>query len=458
MPDSAPPAPEHDVALEQDLDPSLAEDDVDPVKETLDALRDRLPDLKTDHPGLAARVERSLKDADNPDQHGRLPFRHAVAHLSEDVERATSKALETSPVTRMEMTRLAGSAPGLANERMLTLLRTTPHLRDEQLVRDIRSTGTVIGRRTDQHTPDIRRQIEDLETRVRSSQRPDVSVDPSPAGRVDREPDMPRPPFNEPPADASSRRSEADATYDAAHRPPSNRAGPGQSPQQQSQVVFKPSVLDSVFRALRPSDRGNGAPWEPLPTPLEPRLTRFEQSMREGRDDIALRAAEQAGRAALDALNAFRNGEGASIINRIHEAGRNNPGGPAEVLAEMRPGGRFADLRQQFNNAMAADRGFSAAYDRAADALAAYGKARTDIGQIIGRRSDATQLTTKFEQMDGEIGKAAVETPSRRDGKTMIDDLTKQLVELFQRAVDGLRSMFGGPAGASSRPGPSPSP
>ena len=45
--------------------------------------------------------------------------------------------------------------------------------------------------------------------------------------------------------------------------------------------------------------------------------------------------------------------------------------------------------------------------------------------------------------MDGEIGKAAGETPSRRDGKTMIDDLTKQLVELFQRAVDGLRSMFG---------------
>lgn len=456
MPDSAPPAPEHDVALEQDLDPSLAEDDVDPVKETLDALHAKKEALQSEHPGLAAKID--LMTAANPHQHGRPSFRHVVAYVVQDVEKATAAPLATSQLTREEMTRLANSAPGLKNARMLDLLRMTSDLRDEPLVDEIRTTGTAIGRQRDQHTPDIRSRIEGLENRILLSQQPDASASPSPASRNDREPDMPRPPFNEPPADVRARRSEADATYDAAHRPPSNRAGPGQSPQQQTQVVFKPSVLDSVFRALRPTDRGNGAPWEPLPTPLEPRLTRFEQSMREGRDDIALRAAEQAGRAALDALNAFRNGEGASIINRIHEAGRNTPGGPAEVLAEMRPGGRFADLRQQFNNAMAADRGFSAAYDRAADALAAYGKARTDIGQIIGRRSDATQLTTKFEQMDGEIGKAAGETPSRRDGKTMIDDLTKQLVELFQRAVDGLRSMFGGRAGASSRPGPSPSP
>ena len=179
--------------------------------------------------------------------------------------------------------------------------------------------------------------------------------------------------------------------------------------------------------------------------------------MREGRDDIAVRAAEQAGRAALDALNAFRNGEGAAVINRIEEAGRNNQGGITEVLAEMRQGGRFADLRQQFNNALAADRGLAAAYDNAADTLAAYGKARTDIGQILGRRSDASQLTAKFEQMDNDIGRAAGATPSRHDGKSMIDDLTKQLAELFQRAVDGLRNMFGG-ARAGSRPGPSPSP
>ena len=36
-------------------------------------------------------------------------------------------------------------------------------------------------------------------------------------------------------------------------------------------------------------------------------------------------------------------------MSRIREAARNNPGGMEGVLSEMRPGGRFADLRTQFN-------------------------------------------------------------------------------------------------------------
>src|SRR5208337_5026032 len=186
MPDSAPPAPEHDVALEQDLDHSLAEDDLDPVKETLDALHAKKEALQSEHPGLAAKID--LMTAANPHQHGRPSFRHDVAYLVQDVEKATAAPLATSHVARTEMTRLAGSAPGLTNERMLTLLRTIPELRDEQLVQSIRSTGIAIGRQTDQHTPDIRRRIESLENRVHSSQWPGVSVDPSPAGVVDREP------------------------------------------------------------------------------------------------------------------------------------------------------------------------------------------------------------------------------------------------------------------------------
>ena len=199
MPDSAPPAPEHDVALEQDLDHSLAEDDVDPVKETLDALHAKKEALQSEHPGLAAKID--LMTAANPHQHGRPSFRHDVAYLVQDVEKATAAPLATSQLTREEMTRLADSAPGLKNERMLDLLRMTSDLRDEPLVDEIRTTGTAIGRQRDQHTPDIRSQIEGLENRILLSQQPDASASPSPASRNDREPDMPRPPFNEPPAD-----------------------------------------------------------------------------------------------------------------------------------------------------------------------------------------------------------------------------------------------------------------
>ena len=44
-------------------------------------------------------------------------------------------------------------------------------------------------------------------------------------------------------------------------------------------------------------------------------------------------------------------------MNRIREAARSEPGGMAAVLSEMRVGGRFADLRQQFNNALETERG-----------------------------------------------------------------------------------------------------
>jgi hypothetical protein len=48
-------------------------------------------------------------------------------------------------------------------------------------------------------------------------------------------------------------------------------------------------------------------------------------------------------------------------MNRIRVAARAEPGGIAAVLSEMRQGGRFADLRQQFNNALETGRGVMAA-------------------------------------------------------------------------------------------------
>ena len=73
----------------------------------------------------------------------------------------------------------------------------------------------------------------------------------------------------------------------------------------------------------------------------------------------------------------------------------------------MREGGRFSDLRQQFNNALADEKGVTQAYDKAASALARYGQDRVGIEQVIARRPDAANLSTKFEQMDAQIGEAA---------------------------------------------------
>src|ERR1700722_480405 len=98
-------------------------------------------------------------------------------------------------------------------------------------------------------------------------------------------------------------------------------------------------------------------------------------------------------------------------MTRINDAARNNPGGLEAVLSEMRPGGRFADLRTQFNAALDTDHSVSAAYDRAAGALAQYGRARPALDAIIAKRPDAANLTARFESLDAQIGGAASRTP-----------------------------------------------
>jgi hypothetical protein len=122
----------------------------------------------------------------------------------------------------------------------------------------------------------------------------------------------------------------------------------------------------------------------------------------------------------------------------------------------MREGGKFADLRQQFNNALADEKGVTASYDRAAAALARYGQDRVGAEQIIARRPDAANLFAKFEAMDREIGADASEIPSRRDGKNMLEDLSGQVAELLQRAVDSVKNLFN--RGPSLSPSASPSP
>jgi hypothetical protein len=221
-------------------------------------------------------------------------------------------------------------------------------------------------------------------------------------------------------------------------------------------------VLDTLLRAMRPNGNLPSAPWEPPPTPMGSRIDAAERRGQAEKDDRAFVRAEAVGKAALEALNGFTNGEGAAVMSRINAAAKTEPGGLPQVLSEMREGGRFADLRKQFGNALADDAGVAAVYDKAASSLAAYGKNRSDVEGIISRRPDSNALTQRFEQLDAEIGKAASSTPSKTEGRSMMDDLAKQAAELLQRAVDAVRSAFArspsANATASAAPSPSPSP
>ena len=428
------------------------------MRELLDRMERIRPLIAASNPGLAHRMQTTSEQGADPDRAAQVGFRHRVAYVFEDLEKTPIGRIEVPQELRQEMTRLAASAPGLENERMLSLMRSTPTIQDRSVVRDIRGTGVEIGRHVDQSGPEALSHVEALENRLRLTARQAETLragDPPPdavaAQAAESGPAPPPDRTNEPPQ--TGRR------MDNAPQNGVIFGGPGgQNAQQGQQVTFVRPALDTIMAGMRGKDQGTGAPWDPPPTPMAERISAFEKKMMDSQDERVFQRATTSSGAALDALQSFTNHQGASIMGRIQQAARNDPDGMAGVLSEMHEGGKFSDLRRQFNAALATDRSLAAAYDKAASALSAFGQDRAVVQDIIARRPDASALTQRFEKMDAEIGEAAANAPSRNDGRSMLNDLSDKAAELVKRAVEAVRSAFSRSpsAGAASSPSPSP--
>ena len=446
-----------DAASKPDSQGKPAGTEKDPMRELLDRMEKLAPMMVSGDPVLARTLQNLSQRGADPDQRAQPGFRHDVAYALQDVEKSLGR-LELPPMLRTEMTQLAGTAVGLTNERMQALIRTTAAIQDQALVAGIRDTGRDIGMRADQSHPEVESKIEVLENRARLATRPaDPEANAGAPGA--RGPNTESRPPNGP-------RDDHDGPGSGPGGPPNGTRFNGNpngnafqnGGNNQGQVTIQHSVLDTLLRAMRPVANQAQPPWEPPATPVADRLAANERRVQMEADDRTLASAERRGQTALDALQGFTNGEGAAVMNKIREAAKTEPGGMPQILSEMRDGGRFADLRKQFGNALSDDAGFAAAYDKAAGALAAYGKTRTEIEPILARRPDATAFTQRLTEMDAEIGKAAAATPSKSEGRSLMEELTKQASELLQRAVDAVRAAFSrSPSpGASSSPSPSP--
>lgn len=220
------------------------------------------------------------------------------------------------------------------------------------------------------------------------------------------------------------------------------------------------SVLGKVRDALHPQQT-DSKPQQPSQAPqadMEQRYAAFEaKRMEPRRDEANLHAADQSARTALDELNNFREGPGASILNRIQDAAKTTQGGMQTVLAEMRPGGAYEDLRKEFNVVLNDNQEFRTAYGRSADALKQYGKDRESVIDTISRYPDANAWTTHFEKLDTEIGDAASNIPGREEGSAL-ENLAEKAREIVEAIINKVRNALGYEARADSRPSPSPSP
>lgn len=432
------------------------------IQEMLDVAHRFIDEIKARNPVVSDEVSRLRSEQSDPIRANQQDFQHQVAYVTQDAEKTLGHQLPLTDATRDDLTRLAGSAPGLNNERMSSLLQSTASINDPDLVRDIRTRGAETGRQADQNTDQIRDRIEHLEHAVRQADRaPELAPPPAAPNVTTNSGQQERPDAgNQRPDNPTEARRDSpeagprDGTTRAQEDPRAQSNGQRVDPRSEGAAF-----LDNIQGVLRNVGAQRAtAPWDATPQPFADRLSVFQGRMNEGRDRNGLQDAERAGRAALDAMEAFRSGDGATIMNRIASAARSDPEGMAGVLAGMREGGRYQDLRQRFNGALNEEKGFSQAYDKAAEALAKYGEARTGVEQIIARRPDAANLTAKFQQLDAEIGEKAENTPSRREGKSALEDISKQAAEIIQKAVEAVKSFFNPHGPDNNRPpGPSPS-
>ncbi len=307
--------------------------------------------------------------------------------------------------------------------------------------------------KADQTSANLQSKVEGLENQTRSSKRAEPAAVGPAAPAL---PMAPTPPdttaapreVQAPAAIGSAAQSEAVAEHQVAPQPTA----------EQPQPMKGLGATFAIMAALRKPEPAAPAPWDQQLTPLKDRLARFTERAQANEEETSLRAAERSGQAAMQALQAFAHGPGTGIMDKIQAAGKANPEGLAGVVSGMREGGSYADLRRTFNADLLREKGLAGALDRASASVSQYGADRTRVDGIAEARSDTTAVAARFAKLDAEIGKAASETPGRKDGKSQMEELGEKAAELAHKAVEAVKAAFRRTPAAEQGPAASASP
>ena len=143
----------------------------DPTRDLLDTLALSYGRVSQIDRPTAQAIQDIVRQGSDPARQNDPMFRHQLAYTVQDTEKALRAPLSMSAELRIEMVDRAGSAPGLENERMQALMRSTTNIGDRNLVRDIRLAGAEIGSNADQSRPPTISNIESLENRARLAPR-----------------------------------------------------------------------------------------------------------------------------------------------------------------------------------------------------------------------------------------------------------------------------------------------
>lgn len=436
----------------------------DPIVELLTRLQSASVVLSPRDAGLARGIDQLAERAAMAGVTEQAMFRTHVAYSLQDVEKVVGQGrIDVPQELRAEMTRLAATSPGLTNKPMEALLRSTPEIEDRSLVRDLRRAAANLATMgPDQNAPAVSQSIEAFENRVRLAPRT-ASTDAGPTPAATAAPQASRQDAMSGVTPSQGVREEARVAAspgDGGHRQAPADAVEVRGPQEAAVPVHKSqskTAMAQIMDNLRPGPSPSSPPWSPPAVAMGERLSRFQERLDQGKTDQIIRATEKSGVAFMNALETFSNGPGAKVLGKIDAAASTEPGGIKTVMQQMQPGGRYAELRTQFDNALQSDRVFAAAYNQVEKTGAQYGRDRLALNaDFSAKKLDAKQLDARFQKAEEAIGEATERIPGRTPGKSAMDELSEKMAELLNRAVQGVRSMFNREATQEQRASPSP--
>jgi hypothetical protein len=198
----------------------------------------------------------------------------------------------------------------------------------------------------------------------------------------------------------------------------------------------------------------------PLPaSPIAGRISMFEERLARGKTDRLIMDAEKSGVRAIEAAEQFIQGPGRGVLGKIEAAAGTEPGGMQQVMKEMQPGGRYANLRTEFDNAYQQDQIFKGAYDKMVDSATKFGRDREAVNANFTQRNlDPAQLDGRFQRAEESLGEAMSKVPGKEPGKSALDEMAEKLAEILRTAVDRIKQIFRPEASAETQPQARPGP
>jgi len=464
------------------------------------------------NPDLAGMVDKLAEQATEPGRLDQPSYRTGAAYAVQDMEKYTGgKPIGMPAELRAELVTLASTSPGLQDERMQGLVARTAGLDDRELILDIRRTAQQVARLDPaQDGPEVTARIEELEKRAGIDQGPSTSVsngdpalgagqkaavptgqdklaseqavtagtsnavnkvapakepgEPSGAANIEqRVTAVPSPGSGQSQATLPVEAAAANkSNAGTAATQPATTTDAGQ-PRQQPKVDETQSqgVAERIVSSTRNPRSLDPAPWSvPVPA-IGQRIAQFEQRLADGRTERLVQNAERSGTAMIAAMEQFTSGPGRSIMSKLEGVAAQDPGGMPAVISEMRPGGRYATERADFDAALRSPAA-GAAYKAVTDTADKFAADRYVMANNLhSRKLDPAAADGRFEQMDATLGEQASKLPGREAGKDAMAEMAQKLADLLRKAVAKVEQAFGKAIGveaqATARPSPSPS-